>query len=76
MWQNLVVGIVVAACLFYAGRRIWRTLAARNRGAGGCGCGCEPGTCAGPRPQGLDELATGSATAPPNPPAPPDPSDY
>lgn len=36
MWQTIAVGIVVAAALFFAARRLVRTLRRKD----GCGCGC------------------------------------
>ncbi|MBP5342066.1 MAG: FeoB-associated Cys-rich membrane protein [Bacteroidales bacterium] len=37
MIQTVIVGVIVATALFFAGRRITRTV----KGKGGCGCGCD-----------------------------------
>jgi hypothetical protein len=42
MWQNIIIFIIIAACLFFIGRRIRRQL----KGSTGGGCGCSGG-CGG-----------------------------
>ena len=37
MIQKIIVGVVVVAAVFFAVRRLLRTL----KGRGGCGCGCQ-----------------------------------
>lgn len=43
MVQQIVVILVVAACLAWAGWQLWRFVSPRKGGgcAGGCGCGAE-----------------------------------
>ena len=38
MWQAIIVGIILAATLFFAIRWIVRTIKGKG---GGCGCGCQ-----------------------------------
>lgn len=37
MMQTIIVGVILAATLFFAVRWVVRTL----KGKGGCGCGCQ-----------------------------------
>lgn len=44
MWQELLVGLIVAAAGFYMFRRFRRTIRPQAGPGGGCGCGCD-GAC-------------------------------
>ena len=37
MWQNIIIFLIIAACLFFIGRRIRRQLDGSKTG---CGCSC------------------------------------
>lgn len=40
MWQNIIVFIIIAACLFFIGRRIRRQLDGNKTGCGSSCGGC------------------------------------
>ena len=37
MIQTIIVAIILAICVLYVARAIWRS----SKGKGGCGCGCD-----------------------------------
>ena len=37
MWQNIIIFFIIAACMFFIGRRIRRQLGGSKTG---CGCSC------------------------------------
>lgn len=43
MIQTIIVGVILAATLFFAIRWLVRSI----KGKGGCGCGCNGGGCDG-----------------------------
>lgn len=40
MWQNIILFFIIAACMFFIGRRIRRQLSGNKTG---CGCSCSGG---------------------------------
>jgi FeoB-associated Cys-rich membrane protein len=40
MWQEIAVGLMVAASAFFIGRRFWNSFRAARTGSTDCGCGC------------------------------------
>lgn len=50
MWQGIIVALVVAACAFWVGRRLYRAMRGPQGQGTGCGCGGE-GPCHQPQPQ-------------------------
>lgn len=44
MWQNIILIFIIAACMFFIGRRIRRQLGGYKTG---CGCSCSGGCNSG-----------------------------
>jgi len=40
MWQEIAVGILVAASAFFIGKRFWNSFRSARTGSTNCGCGC------------------------------------
>lgn len=40
MWQEIAVGLMVAASAFFIGMRFWNSFRAARTGSTACGCGC------------------------------------
>ncbi len=40
MWQEIAVGLLVAASAFFIGKRFWNSFRAAQTGSTNCGCGC------------------------------------
>lgn len=38
MWQNIILVFIIAACIFFIGRRLFRQLTGRQSG---CSCSCK-----------------------------------
>ncbi|MHB1014457.1 MAG: FeoB-associated Cys-rich membrane protein [Desulfurivibrionaceae bacterium] len=38
MWQNIILLFIIAACIFFIGRRLFRQLTGRQSG---CSCSCK-----------------------------------
>ncbi len=47
MWDSIVVGVILALCVFFVGRKIYRQLKAASDPTINleCGCGCSGGSC-------------------------------
>jgi len=45
MWENIIIIVIVALCLFFVGRRFIRQLGGGDKGGCGCSGGC--GGCGG-----------------------------
>jgi len=42
MIQNIIITVILVACAFYIGRRLYSNLRGSNKG---CGCGCSCSDC-------------------------------
>jgi hypothetical protein len=40
MWQEIAVGLLVVASVFFIGKRFWNSFRAARTGSADCGCGC------------------------------------
>jgi hypothetical protein len=40
MWQEIAVGLLVAASAIFIGKRFWNIFRAAQTGSTNCGCGC------------------------------------
>jgi FeoB-associated Cys-rich membrane protein len=40
MWQEIAVGLLVAASAFFIAKRFWNIFRADRTGSANCGCGC------------------------------------
>jgi hypothetical protein len=40
MWQEIAVGLLVAASAFFICKRLWNSFRAARNGITKCGCGC------------------------------------
>ncbi|MGO9570193.1 MAG: FeoB-associated Cys-rich membrane protein [Desulfomonilaceae bacterium] len=40
MWQEIAVGLMVAASAFFIGKRFWNSFKGVRTGGANCGCGC------------------------------------
>jgi len=50
MWQEIIVGIIIAASAIFIGVRIWNSATSAKRGEVSCSCGCS--SCAETRTSG------------------------
>ncbi|MBA3002570.1 MAG: FeoB-associated Cys-rich membrane protein [Desulfurivibrio sp.] len=41
MWQNIIIIFIIAACLFFIGRRVFRQFTGKQTGCGGSCGGCK-----------------------------------
>ena len=40
MWQEIIVGLIIVAALFFIGVRFWKSMTASKSGGVCCSCGC------------------------------------